>query len=157
MLSVITVLSTPNNTRFSVILILHAVSQLVLIRFSNIRQKRLVKQHCHKKCCLESFSSQNVHCSQFIIPIFFSTTFVAITRWTILICNHFNLMSSILCVFKKQDFQQTLQFYYFVYFAQQFGLQSLSFNMLQQTFVTFDMEYIVLKATVVFDALLSST
>ena len=79
--SVVTVLSRPNKTKFSVILTLYAVSQLLLIIFSNIYDKRLVKWHRHTKCLVESFSSsQSVHCSQFITPIFFSKTFVPTDR-----------------------------------------------------------------------------
>ena len=43
MVSVITVLSIPNQNNVSVILVLHAVLQLVVIRFANICQKGLVK------------------------------------------------------------------------------------------------------------------
>ena len=82
--------------------------QLLLITFSNTCQKRFVKKQRQKKCSTESFSSsQGVQCSQFMIPIFFSTTFVAINWWT---------KCFWLGILRKQDFQQTLQYDLFLPF-----------------------------------------
>ena len=102
--------SKPNKTRFWVIHAWKVMLLFVFILLSRICQKRFSYITTLPKNMINTIfvNFAKAHLEQLTIPIFMRTTFVARTGWTVLIWNHFNLISLIFCIFCWDLFQLLL-------------------------------------------------